>query len=286
MSKVVFLIENRGDKWIFHWYSYILSGFRHINVGSSRNGNGCRWGNSNPPRIEEKNVDNYLPENLSKPYNVCFRNINDFESFQLESLDIIKDDYNVINYNDINDDDIVIFNYGEQILDNPYHISSDGYEFIKNLFLNRLSFTNSIHEGKKYFVSRNKSHELSGNSSIKRRQILNESELFPILEKYNVEMIFLEYYSTVEKIEIFQKSSLIISPNSGALTFTIFSGKNLKVIELNVAYPNQISHQYKNQCNFFNTPYYKFITEKIDHNDNMIVNINEFDSFLEKIIII
>ena len=224
MSRVVFLIENRGDKWIFHWYSYILSGFRHLNVGSSRTGNGCRWGNNYPPKIEEKNVDKYLPENVSKPYNICFRGINDFELFQMESLDIIKDEYNVINYNDITDEDIVIFNYGEQILDDPYHISSEGYQFIKKLLLSKLSFTNSVHKGKKYFVSRNKSHELSGNNSTKRRQILNESELLPILEKYNIEMIFLEDYSTAEKIEIFQNSSLIVSPNSGSLTFTIFSG--------------------------------------------------------------
>ena len=202
----------------------------------------------------------------------------------MESLDIIKDEYNVINYNDITDEDIVIFNYGEQILDDPYHISSEGYQFIKKLLLSKLSFTNSVHKGKKYFVSRNKSHELSGNNSTKRRQILNESELLPILEKYNIEMIFLEDYSTAEKIEIFQNSSLIVSPNSGSLTFTIFSGENLKVIELNVPNPNQISYQYKNQCDFFNVPYYKFMTEKIDDNDNMIVNIDEFNSFLEKTI--
>lgn len=284
MSRVVFLIENRGDKWIFHWYSYIISGFRHINKNTSRNGHGCKWGNGRPPLVEEKNIDRYFPENVSKPYNISFRNIDVFESFQIESLDILKHDYNVINYNEITNDDIVIFNYGEQILDDPYHISSDGYNFIRNLFLNRLSNTNSIHKNKKYFVSRNKSHELSGNDSTKRRQILNESELFPILEKFNIEIIFLEDYTTVEKIEIFQNSSLIISPNSGSLTFTIFSGNNLKIIEMNVPNPSQISYQYKNQCDFFNVPYYKFITEKIDDNDNMIVNIDEFNLFLEKTI--
>jgi capsular polysaccharide biosynthesis protein len=262
----------------------MISGFRHINKNTSRNGNGCKWGDRFPPKIYEKNSDKFFPEQISAPYNISFRDINYFDDFQNESLDIIKTNFNVVNYNDIKDDDIVIFNYGEQILDDPYHISSEGYQFVQDLFLKNININESKHKNKKYFVSRNKSHELSGNNSIKRRQIINEHELLPILEKFNIEMIYLEDFNTIEKIDIFNNSSLIISPNSGSLTFTIFSGKNLKVIELNVDSPGQISYQYENQCHFFNVPYYKFVTQKIDDNDNMIVNVDEFDTFLKQLL--
>jgi capsular polysaccharide biosynthesis protein len=278
------LIENRGDKWIFHWYLYMLSGLRHINLNTSRNGYNCNWGRSNPPIIEERNTEYYNAQNIIKPYNISFRNINIFETFQKESLDLIGEYFKVINYEDITEDDIIIFNYGEHILNNQYHIDTEGYQFLRNIFLKKVNVTNSKHNNKKYYISRNKSHELLGNSGIKRRQINNEYHLMGLLKKYNIEKISLEDYTTEEKIEIFHNSSLIISPNSGALTFTLFSGNKLKIVELNVHNPGQIDFQYKNQCEFFKIPYYKFVTDKIDGDDNMNVNIEQFDIFLKNLI--
>ncbi len=284
MRRVIFLIENRGDKWIFHWYLYMLSGLRHINLNTSRNGYNCNWGRSNPPIIEERNTEYYNAQNIIKPYNISFRNINIFETFQKESLDLIGEYFKVINYEDITEDDIIIFNYGEHILNNQYHIDTEGYQFLRNIFLKKVNVTNSKHNNKKYYISRNKSHELLGNSGIKRRQINNEYHLMGLLKKYNIEKISLEDYTTEEKIEIFHNSSLIISPNSGALTFTLFSGNKLKIVELNVHNPGQIDFQYKNQCEFFKIPYYKFVTDKIDGDDNMNVNIEQFDIFLKNLI--
>lgn len=85
----------------------------------------------------------------------------------------------------------------------------------------------------------------------------------------------------VEKIKIFKLASLIISPNSGGLTFSLYSDENTNIVELNVANPHQISKQYYDICEKFNIPYIKFTCSKVDNYDNMSVDINNFISFLK-----
>ena len=122
-------------------------------------------------------------------------------------------------------------------------------------------------------------------SGIKRRHVVNEIELINELKKFNIESIFLEDFSLQEKIKIFKFAKTIISPNSGGLTFTLFSD-NTNIIEMNVDIPSQIHRQYADQCRYFNIPYYKFTCQKIDINDNMEINIDEFISFLTNKMII
>ena len=248
-NRVIFYIEHRGQDWIFHWMIYVISGLRYINTNLSRNGNGCNWGSLWAPNVnigKEQNIHLYDPSKVNLPFYICFRNAEKFLDFQKETLDLINDKFIVLMESDIKPDDIVIFNYGEKILDNPYHISLDGYKFIKNLFLPKINLENSKHKNKKYYLSRSRSHLLNANkndSNSKRRQILNEIELSEKLKEFGIETIFLEDYQIKEKIDIFHNSELIISPNSGGLTFTMFSTENTKIIEINVENPNQISHQ-------------------------------------------
>lgn len=294
-NRVIFYIEHRGQDWIFHWMVYVISGLRYVNTNLSRNGNGCNWGSLRASNVnigKEQNVDLYDPLNVKPPFYICFKNVKKFLDFQKETLDLIKDEFIVLMESDIKFDDIIIFNYGEKILDNPYHISLDGYKFIKNLFLPKINLATSKHKNKKYYLSRSKSHLLDANrndsnarngANARRRQILNEIELSEKLKEFGIETIFLEDYQIKEKIDIFNNSDLIISPNSGGLTFTIFSTENTKIIEINVENPNQISHQYKDQCHAFNVPYYKYTTQKIDEDDNMMIDIKDFCNFINNI---
>jgi hypothetical protein len=287
-NRVIFYIEHRGQDWIFHWMIYVISGLRYINTNLSRNGNGCNWGSLWAPNVnigKEQNIHLYDPSKVNLPFYICFRNAEKFLDFQKETLDLINDKFIVLMESDIKPDDIVIFNYGEKILDNPYHISLDGYKFIKNLFLPKINLENSKHKNKKYYLSRSRSHLLDANkndSNSKRRQILNEIELSEKLKEVGIETIFLEDYQIKEKIDIFHNSELIISPNSGALTFTMFSTENTKIIEINVENPNQISHQYRDQCNALNIPYYKYTTQKLDGNDNMMIDVKDFCNFINE----
>jgi hypothetical protein len=283
MSRTVFHIEDRGNKWIAHWILYMLCGLRHVNNNTSRNDNNV-ISNLKGGGMLEQNVNLYKPTNVNKPYNIYIPYIKEFTDFQKESLELISDSFNLIS--EINDDDIVINNYGEFIDIKNGCITTEGYEFIRNLYLPKCQFENKF-KNKKYYLSRSKSHLLSGNqsdNSIKRRQVINEEELSDSLKKYDIETIFLEDYNFKEKIQIFQESELIISPNSGGLTFSLFADQNTKIIELNVKEPSQISNTYYTQCSYLKIPYYRYITNKIDLNDNMIVDCNDFiNNFLNEL---
>jgi len=75
-----------------------------------------------------------------------------------------------------------------------------------------------------------------------------------------------------------------MSPNSGGLVFTLFANLNTKIIEINIKNLHQISEQFANIANFLKISYYKFIADKIDNCDNMIVDINSFITFLMNIL--
>lgn len=286
-NRVIFYLEDRGKEWVFHWITYMISGLRHINKNTSRNRLGCVWGNNCYNPILERNVEHYDPSHIDKPYNICFQNITKFLDFQTETLNLISDNYNIIFEKDLKVEDIIIYNYGEHIKDDPYHIDKEGYFFLKDLLIKSINTKDSIYKNKKYFLSRSKSHLLDGNAndnSAKRRQILNENNLSTNLKNIGFETIFLENLDIKNKIELFYNASIIASPNSGGLTFGIFASQNTKIVEVNTQNPHQISHQYKTQCEALNIPYYKFIGEKIDDQDNMIIDINSFLSFLNDIV--
>jgi hypothetical protein len=74
---------------------------------------------------------------------------------------------------------------------------------------------------------------------------------------------------------------IIVDDNKSDIIKGIKSLSSTNIIELNVETPHQISKQYYDICNSFNIPYTKFICDKVDQNDNMSVNINDFISLIK-----
>ncbi len=273
--KVIFHIDHRGHQFIFHWFIYMVSGFRHIGTNNSR------WGQDNY-KIFEQNVNkfNCMPE---KPYLLYIPSLPDqLLSYEKETFDILKDEFKLITKEEINPEDIVINNYGEHILNTDYHISPEGYLYLRNLFLPNINLTGEF-KGKKIYLSRSRSHLLEGNAvdGSRRRQILNEQDLSKELLKEGIETIFLEDYPLYKKIQIFNEADTIISPNSGGLTFTLFSNPNTSIIEINTNHPHQISRQYEDQCRFFNVKYKRYRCHNYDNHDNMTINIEDFINFIK-----
>lgn len=277
MSRIIHHIENRGSIFIYHWFMYMISGLRYVEVGGN-------YGSDGGGKFDQnKNNFNGL---LKEPYNIFFSNPPSYKDdvfmldFQKETFDLIKEKFNVVE--NINHDDIVLNNYGEPIIDSGlYHISGDGYDYLKNLF-NIPYSDDEIKFNKKFYLCRSKSHLLQGNeffNNVKKRQLINENILCENLKKYNFDVIFLEDLTVEEKIKLFRNAETIISPNSGGLLFSIFSEKT-NIVEINVTNPSQISNQYLSICNHFKIPYYKYISNKIDSDDNMEINIDDFINFL------
>lgn len=274
-KKIIFHVEHRGHDYIFHWYSYMLAGLRHLPNNQNRFGPG----GGGP--IEK----NYTGEQLNptKPYNIYCSAINELNSYQKESLEILSDLFVYINKDQIKETDIIVNNYGEFIPNYQTHIHPDAYRFLRSIFLDRVSIVDEKYKGKKYYLSRSKSHLLEGNAGLKRRHMLNDEEFILYLKNKEIETVFLEDLPTKEKIKLFNQADMIISPNSGGLIFSLFASNTTKIVELNVQNPHQISTQYQNQCDSLNIPYYKFICNRVDDKDNMTIDIINFDNFLKSV---
>jgi hypothetical protein len=258
----------------------------------------------------QRNLEFYNKENDNKPYTIYLSNDMDgmfsynLNDYQKQTIDLLKDDFVFIEKSEIKEEDIIINNYGEPLYyiegdnaHNQYVISlndpnstiynaKDGYTFLREMGNKVLISEEDIlrYKDKKFYLSRSKSHLLDGNSSvgnIRRRHLLNEMELQNELKKYNINFIYLEDYNLEEKIKIFKLASLIISPNSGGLLFSLYSNENTNIVELNVETPHQISKQYYDICKSFNIPYTKFICDKVDYNDNMTIEIDLFINLLK-----
>lgn len=284
MSRVVFNLENRGSLFIYHWLVFMVAGFRHIKNG----GFICK--DNDGGGVVERNKHLFKPDMLKPPYNVYMKNdmlilTENENNYIKETFDLIKDEFVLINENDIKPDDIILNNYGEYITHrgNMYVISNEGYNYVKNLLEKSIVITQddiNKYSDKKYYLCRNRAHLLAGNKTdlikyVKRRHIVNETDLINELTKNNVECIYLEEYSLVEKIKLFKLAKLVIAPNSGGLTFSMFGDSSkLTVVEINIEHTVQATLQFSHMCKSFSIRYFKYTAEKLDSNDNMRVNVD------------
>ncbi len=280
MGRIIYHIEDRANGYIYHWLFFMISGFRYILIDKPTTGN------DGLGKIEQ-NIDLYLTEKNKKCYNIYFSYIDVFLDYQKESLEILKNTFNIIKKNEIKNDDIIINNYGEQTSN-----TIENLNFLKDLFLSRIDINllsnkfNYIN----FYIKRGKSHNCEGNKNenyIKRRHILNEEELCIKLELLNIKCIYLEDYCFIDKINLFKNAKNIISPNSGGLSMLIFCDPKTNLIEINTINPHQISNQYENICLNLKLSYYKYTNVvKNDHLDNMTINTNEFIEYVSKLNII
>jgi hypothetical protein len=73
------------------------------------------------------------------------------------------------------------------------------------------------------YVSRNKA---------KYRKVLNETDLYPVLEKYQFKVIYFEDHSVSEQIEICYNAKTFVSIHGANLTNSVFMKPNSNVLEL------------------------------------------------------
>jgi hypothetical protein len=279
MTKVIFHIENRGPFFLYHWLFLMISGLRFIVNKSPSSGNIIS------ERLEQ-NVDKF--NNIfTKPYYIYFSYIENFNNYQIETFDIIKNDFVVIKKEDISENDIIINNYGELL--SPYtnlYNKIENLTFLQNLFLSNIDkkLLDKKFNFDYIYIRRDKAHLCDGNKQdnySKRRHILNEIDFCNELQKHNYSCIYLEDYCLIDKINIFKNAKKIISPNSAGLSFIIFCNTNCSIIEINTKNPHQVDNQYDNICNILHIPYKRYTNvQKIDYADNMIIDINDFNNFL------
>jgi len=249
---MVYRIEEGGRSFITHWFINMLAAL--------------------------KDVD------LSEKIDICFELNFTKEPYQKESLDILSDVINVVP----NTSDSILLPCNKTINrrnGGGSHKDPRSYIFLRELFLSRIENNFDTTGYEKIYIRRNKSHLCEGNvfeNSIRRRQIVNEDEFVEKLKEQGIKSIYFEDYSVSEKIQIFNKASLVVSPQSGGLVFSLFANPKCKIVEILPPNPHQYCDQYLSICKALEIDYTRFSSvAKIDHNDNMSVPVETLSKFVE-----
>ena len=95
--------------------------------------------------------------------------------------------------------------------------------------------------GERLYISRTKANY---------RKVLNEAEIYPVLEKYGFQVIYSEDYSLSEQISICNNAKILMGLHGAGLTNMVFLPPGSKVIEIR---PAKEYHMYN--CFFTLTPH-------------------------------
>ena len=101
---------------------------------------------------------------------------------------------------------------------NAKYIPTWIFDFYKELLVDELKEANP----RKIFISREKA---------KYRNIINEKELFDMLEQKGFKKVFLEEMTIFEQANLFYNAEFVVSPHGAGLTNLLFCRANTKVIE-------------------------------------------------------
>jgi hypothetical protein len=121
---------------------------------------------------------------------------------------------------------------------------------------------NSSNFGDKIYISR---------ASAKKRRIINEEELKPILVKYGFQIMEPEKFNFLEQLAIFSQTKYLISIHGAGLTNMLFMPEKSAVLELRVDRP-QINNCYYALASALGLNYYyqKPAKEEITNSTNLL----------------
>ncbi|MEH7179234.1 glycosyltransferase family 61 protein [Neobacillus vireti] len=150
------------------------------------------------------------------------------------------------------------------------HVPKNVCQFLRNEFLAKVKVRNES-KNKRIFISR---------EDALHRKVLNEKEVFAVLEKYGFKMVKLSTLSFVEKIELFNQAEVIVSPHGAGLTNLIFCNPGTKVVELFT--PTYLLPCFHIISNHMELDYYGLIGEVVprdahrsNHKDPIVIDIDK-----------
>jgi len=210
----VYFLADRGNFVFFHWFTYVIAGLYDFS---------------------------HLPKPIKFHTNIT-------QAFQRETLELLKPDYefveNIDGYN-------VIHHEGAVIIDRC-NVAPPYYHFVRNQILVKNNLEYKGTPFRRIYISRSRAHLLSHHGGDKKRHMIDEHIIIDKLKSIGFESIYLEDYNLFEKIKLFQESSVIISPNGGALTVCYFANKNSTIIHIE---PTDIPDtQYSTICKTLSIP--------------------------------
>ena len=250
MPQTIYNVQDRGFMYIYHWICYIIAGFR---------------------RIPETGTSTLI--------HMAYH--DKLFDYQLEMLDLIKDKY-VITRPAIGDN--LINHFGEPRAKNDTvadHTDDEAYKFLRSLYLERVPLR--PYDGGMYYITRKGADKLVQNAGRVNRQILNEAEIYPDLEALGIKIIQLETLTFTEKVQLFNSARLIIGPNSGGLTCSLWANEETTVVEITPEISGQHkADHYKYICQGLGIKYYKY-TNVRTVGDNPPQLLNTWNMYIDKV---
>lgn len=83
---------------------------------------------------------------------------------------------------------------------------------------------------RKIFISRAKAE---------RRRLINEDQLWPLLEAEGFERVFMEELSFEEQVELMKSTAVLVAPHGAGLTNMMFCQKGTHIVEIaDLGFPN------------------------------------------------
>lgn len=163
----------------------------------------------------------------------------------------------------------------------PTYVAKTGYcndGIIRDVGeLYRAYFGVSHSSGRRIYVSRSKALV---------RQISNEAEILPILNRYGFEIVHCEDLSFSEQVRLFSDSAIVVGPHGAGLVNIMFMQQGAKVLEIHPQY-KKIRTNFFSIASAFNHSYFYILantaSKTLDYRlANMIVNPGELEEQLER----
>lgn len=207
----IYVLENRLDTVVFHWFMYMISGLLDIHD-------------------KPKPIKIHVPSTLE---------------YQKTTIELLNPDFEFIE--NISGKDITYIHGAVCVPEAPRDLlEKKYYQFVRNQLMKNwnIPFTEPF---RKFYIRRNRAHVYSHHQGLKRRHVWEEDKLCEELQKLGYESIYMEDYPLREKIQLMREASVVIAPNSGGLTFCLFAHPNTKVIEIHDIHTTD-ENQYYNIC--------------------------------------
>ncbi|MDR1378906.1 MAG: glycosyltransferase family 61 protein [Synergistaceae bacterium] len=106
--------------------------------------------------------------------------------------------------------------------------------WITDIYKNIVPYTTRQKKKKNIYISR---------QNAPYRAILNEKDLFSLLDKYNFTVVYLENLPVEKQIEVFVNAKTVVGIHGAGLTNSIFSDPGTPVLEINTQYYHDSSYR-------------------------------------------
>jgi capsular polysaccharide biosynthesis protein len=105
----------------------------------------------------------------------------------------------------------------------PTGVSQENVRFVRKLLLERTGLMETTPVRERIYISRSRANS---------RRVLNEEELYPVLEKYRFRICHLEQLSLKEQMLLFHGADIVLAPHGAAWTNLIFSRPGTLALEI------------------------------------------------------